>query len=244
MLNQWHWAAQYLATAAKSFVKPQEDDSHTNLGYDRENALLFTHPLFDNQNVFQLDLKKGVLQLSNRPKTSIPISGKTHPEIIEALKGLFGNQDYTFDLHYDLPFELTKEPFHWSEDRFMIDLRTQAHLLLEDCSRELGFCQEVRIWPHHFDSGVFGPSERKQELHFGIGLAIPDGLNECHYYYLSAYSEGKLLPAPIENALAVGQWIDTDFEGAILEVIPGEVPDNEKVMEFYRRATDHYIDQY
>jgi hypothetical protein len=241
MLNQWHWAAQYLATAAKSFIAAQEDDSHTNLGYDRESARLFTHPLFKNQQALQLDLRKGILQLSHRSESGIPINGKTHHEVIQALKGLFENKAYTFDLHYELPFEWTEEPFQWSEDTFMMDLRAQAHLLLEDCSRELGFCQEVRVWPHHFDSGVFGPSERKQNLHFGMGLAVPDSLSETHYYYLSAYSEGKLLAAPIETALAVGEWVDTDFEGGILRIPPGVLPEEQEVMEFYRTTTDLYI---
>jgi len=241
MLNEWHWAAQYLATAAKSFIPAKEDDSHTNLGYAHENALLYTHPMFADEQVLQLDLKKGILQLNTNKQAVIPLSGKTHQEIIAGLQDLFQDNRYHFDLHYDLPFALTEEPFQWSEDGFMLDLRTQAHLLLEDCSRELGFCQEVRIWPHHFDSGVFGPSERVPGLHFGLGLAIPDGVSASHYYYLSAYSEGQLLPAPKENALPLGEWVDTDFEGGILRVLPGELPEDEKVMEFYRTATDLYI---
>lgn len=244
MLNEWHWAAQYLATAAKSFIPAREDDSHTNLGYDREKARLYTHAFSEDQLALQLDLRNGALHLNTQPEKRIALGGKTHSEILEALEKLLGPKPYSFDLHYDLPFELTEEPFDWSEDHFMMDLRAQAHLLLEDCSRELGFCQEVRIWPHHFDSGVFGPSERVPDLHFGMGLAVPDGLSESHYYYLSAYSSGKLLPAPKENRLPVGEWVDTDFEGGILRVTPGVIPDQEEVMQFYRRATDLYIDRF
>ncbi len=48
MKEQVHLAAQYLATANKSFVVPKSDDSHTNLGFDPEKGTLKTHPLSQN----------------------------------------------------------------------------------------------------------------------------------------------------------------------------------------------------
>ena len=66
MLNEWHWAAQYLATAAKSFIPAKEDDSHTNLGYDHENALLYTHPMSEEEQV----LFSGPIEGLALPQTS------------------------------------------------------------------------------------------------------------------------------------------------------------------------------
>jgi hypothetical protein len=40
-----HLAAQYLATAAKSFIKTKEDDSHINLGWNSDEKRLETHDL-------------------------------------------------------------------------------------------------------------------------------------------------------------------------------------------------------
>ena len=42
---QAHHAAQWLARAARAFVPPQPDDSHTNLGWDDALGSFATHPL-------------------------------------------------------------------------------------------------------------------------------------------------------------------------------------------------------
>ena len=40
-----HHAVQWLARAARAFVPPQPDDSHTNLGWDNALDGFVTHPL-------------------------------------------------------------------------------------------------------------------------------------------------------------------------------------------------------
>ena len=42
---QAHHAVQWLARAARAFVPPQPDDSHTNLAWDHELDGFTTHPL-------------------------------------------------------------------------------------------------------------------------------------------------------------------------------------------------------
>jgi len=243
MLKQWHWAGQYLATAAISFLEANEDDSHTNLGLDESGRYLSTHSL-ETKGKFVLDLEQGSLFLENQAENQLALPGKTHEDVVQHLKHFFrenGLGDYTYDLHYDLPYEQGDTPFLWSEDSPMQAMRVQAHRLLEDCSRELGFCQVPRIWPHHFDSGVFGPSEQHSALYFGMGLAVPDTLSEQHYYYLSAYQDGQLLPAPQESKLVRGQWVEDEFEGAILRIDKESLPTDEEILNFYRSATQAYI---
>ena len=243
MRKQWHLTGQYLATAAISFLEAKEDDSHTNLGLEESGRYLSTHPL-GKEGRFVLDLEKGALFLEKAAENQLTLPGKTHEEVVQSLKLLFkerGLGDYEYNLHYELPYEQGEAPFLWSDDTAMRAMRVQAHRLLEDCSRELGFCQIPRIWPHHFDSGVFGPSEHHNSLYFGMGLAIPDSLSDQHYYYLSAYHEGQLLTAPQETELASGQWIEDEFEGAILRVHKENLPSDEEVLNFYRMATEGYI---
>src|SRR6202035_5373134 len=44
---QVHHAVQWLARAARAYVPPQPDDSHTNLGWDSTLGGFTTHPLKD-----------------------------------------------------------------------------------------------------------------------------------------------------------------------------------------------------
>jgi hypothetical protein len=246
MLKQWHWAGQYLATAAISFLEANEDDSHTNLGLDESGRYLSTHPL-GTAGKFVLDLAQGSLFLENRAENLLALPGKIHEDIVQSLKHFFqenGLGDYEYDLHYNLPYEQGNAPFLWSDDTAMQAMRVQAHRLLEDCSRELGFCQVPRIWPHHFDSGVFGPSEHHSTLYIGMGLAVPDTLSKQHYYYLSAYHEGQLLSAQHKSKLATGQWVEDEFEGAILRIDKESLPTDEEILNFYRSATQGYIQDF
>ena len=50
---------------------------------------------------------------------------------------------------------------------------------------------EARIWPHHFDTGIYAmPNE---DIGLGFGLAMNDGLVGEPYFYLAAYkSEGAI----------------------------------------------------
>ena len=44
---QAHYAAQWLARAARAYIAPQDNDGHTNLGWDDKEAVFATHPLPD-----------------------------------------------------------------------------------------------------------------------------------------------------------------------------------------------------
>ena len=46
---------------------------------------------------------------------------------------------------------------------------------------------EVRIWPHHFDTGCLGYFDTKKNVSVGLGLAIPDKNVDDWYFYASGY---------------------------------------------------------
>src|SRR5215510_953512 len=46
-----HYAVQWLARAARAYIPPQADDSHTNLGWDHALGGLTTHPLPDGSRL-------------------------------------------------------------------------------------------------------------------------------------------------------------------------------------------------
>ena len=244
-LRQWHWAAQYLAMAAKTYLTAREDDSQTNLSFGTPPNCLATHPLSGENNRLLLHLESGLLELENCKQPALFLENKSHEEVCQYLKDVFESAgypvQYRFELHYSLPYLLEGSFEEWAKDPFMIDLRTQAHRVLEEVSRLLGFCQEIRIWPHHFDSGAFGPCDQIPGLFFGIGLAIPDEAIDCHYYYLSAYFESKIVEPPAECLLAAGEWTQAEFKGALLAVNSEEIRKDEEVLQFFETAASAYI---
>ena len=46
-----HFAAQWLARAARAYVAPKPDDSHTNLGWDNPIGGFSTHPLLEGSRL-------------------------------------------------------------------------------------------------------------------------------------------------------------------------------------------------
>src|SRR5215468_3193494 len=46
-----HCAVQWLARAARAYIPPRADDSHTNLGWDQALGGLTTHPLPDGSQL-------------------------------------------------------------------------------------------------------------------------------------------------------------------------------------------------
>ncbi len=46
-----HYAVQWLARAARAYIEPKADDSHTNLGWDRMLGGVVTHPLPDGSRL-------------------------------------------------------------------------------------------------------------------------------------------------------------------------------------------------
>ncbi len=81
---QAHYAAQWLARAARAYVSPQPDDGHTSLMWDRGLDGFVTHPL---KNGMRLGIQLSNLVLALRgsdgavtPK-SISLNGRSDPQV-------------------------------------------------------------------------------------------------------------------------------------------------------------------
>src|SRR5712692_4596293 len=81
---QAHYALQWPARAARAFVPPTPDDSHTNLGWDDALGGFATHPLPDGS---RLGLRIGDLTLAilapkgDAPAQVLPLNGRTEADI-------------------------------------------------------------------------------------------------------------------------------------------------------------------
>ncbi len=111
-------------------------------------------------------------------------------------------------------------------------LRVLAQHAIEKVVKTYELSTDIRIWPHHFDTGGFA-SLSNTKFHIGFGLAIPGSLCDDHYFYLSAYSNNKMVATEGFKKLDQGTWIDDGFKGGILSA--KEVSESE-AMVFFKAA--------
>jgi hypothetical protein len=242
MDKMMHLAEQYLAAAGICFVDKKADDSHTNLGWSIDKQRLETHPLSVNGDVLTLDYNTFSLEW-NSPKnnTSFKLDGKTHQQILEWLTNSansFLGKKYTYDFHYELPYSINDSftfKLNASKLKELADLRTLTQSSLEKTLKETGLESDIRIWPHHFDSGAY--VSITNDLAIGFGLAVPDTMVKEHYFYISGYKGHDGLDTSKFDSLSLGEWKNDGFKGAVL---PATKIKEEQVIQFFIEAINTY----
>ena len=195
MDKMMHLGAQYLAAAGKSFVEHKEDDSHTNLGYNSKIGALNTHLLSDLGDELSLNYSNFALDWNSFDgRTSLHLDGTAHGEILEWLEEMsqtYMGKSYTFDLHYELPYsiddEFTYELLDANRMEYLNELRRFSQQVLNRFLNENRLESDIRIWPHHFDTGAFVQDVGDRNLSIGLGMAIPDSMSNHYYFYLAGY---------------------------------------------------------
>lgn len=242
MNKQLHIANQYLATAGKSFLEHRSDDSHTNVGFFMEDHTLRTWNLDDSGTYLAFSFDDFTLQWGSEDgKISFALDGKIHDEIIDwiskmATASSFKNT-YRYDLHYDLPYEISNDfKFKLSNLKDLnqlLQLRILAqNSLLAFLSNE-NLKSDIRIWPHHLDTGAFVEFTNGSGKSIGIGMAIPDSVSNNHYFYISGYRGHDSIETNSFSKLTIGEWRNDMFKGAILSAISSS---EETVTKFFKEA--------
>ena len=244
MNTQIHFIAQYLAMAGKSFLPRKEDDSHTNIGFNVKDQSFETWNLGEDDLKLVFNLPNFELKWSMG--TAFELNGKNHSSVLEWLKSSskdFGLEGiYTFEPHYDLPFD-------WNDD-FTFNLknrspltkeikrRTLANNTLEAFLRNKGLKADIRVWPHHFDTGAFINLDDGSGKSIGLGMAIPDTLMDDHYFYISGYQGHDAIATTNFDDLNLGKWNEKGFEGAILPIMNSN---ENQALGFFEQAFDIYL---
>ena len=244
MKKQMHLAAQYLATAGISFLDKKDDDSHTNLGFNIENSCLETHLLSENNDQLLLSYENFSLILkSNSGRVAFELNGATHKEIVTWIKETaqtFLNKEYNYALHYELPY-LIEDSFVYEltdakELRALMQLRILIQMSLEKINESYQLSTSIRIWPHHFDTGIYAALPNSTNS-VGQGLAIPDGVCDEHYLYASGYDKDGQIDTSKFNKLSKGYWSNEGFIGAVLPA--SQITESEAV-DFFNETINQY----
>jgi len=232
-----HLAAQYLATAAKSFIKTKEDDSHINLGWNSDEKRLETHDLSNDGLRLALNYLEYSLDFIH-PKSglgaSYPLGGARHHDVMNWIsrEAKFAGieKEYTFELHYDLAHlnELTDDYRFLANDpeqlKELTQLRWLANKTIEMALSNFHSASEIRIWPHHFDTGVLAYFDQSKKVSVGLGLAIPDEKVDDWYFYISAYHGNDPIKTDNFKSLKNGEWRSGEWNAAILKASGESLP--------------------
>jgi len=225
-INEIHLGAQYLAAAGISFVEKQADDSHTNVGWDTDNQRLVSRTFGTKESQLALNTKLFALEWLNKGDlvANVTLENKTHAEIVkwianEVRENEVG-KEYTYAFHYELPYAAITDDFVFgrpdsSESTILIDALSLAQGVFERFLDTNGLASEIRVWPHHFDLGIYAEFSAEKNLFLGAGLAIPDTMIDNLYFYVSGYKGGEAVVTKDFKALSRGKW-HTDWEGATL----------------------------
>ena len=231
---QSHYAAQWLARAARAYVPPQPDDGHTSLRLDRALDGFVTHPF---KNGMRLSLQVTNLSLTLRDRDgaavveSIFLNGRSDSQVRQSLgdklskldldaRALDASSPYEIPAHaiaqgshYDAigsAAALTELAVWFSNAELLLD-RIQGQLI----GRKLA-ASSVCCWPHHFDLATLTTLPKRDfdaVGYLGVGLSPGDIYYDEPYFYVSMY------PKPDSTTLPTlpmfGHWHTHEFMAAI-----------------------------
>jgi hypothetical protein len=248
--RQLHLLSQLIAKFNRTYMPAKDDDSHTNLFFDPigeritgrcvRTETLGILPTFNlKDQMFQF------LDLSCKVLISVETVGKKLDDIETEIEALLPNlglnpAGFTDKLHFEITkydfAELPVEPL----GEGLASWRQYRSLANQICFSFLGYVQvheEVRMWPHHFDTGIY--FNAKNDLGLGFGLAMEDNMAGAPYFYLSAHPKTKEIAY---QRLPKGNWkweIGEHWKGAILtlDVLQSHAyPKNIEVIHDYIRS--------
>jgi hypothetical protein len=231
---QAHYAAQWLARAARAFVRSEPDDSHSSLGWEDTLGGLATFPLAKG---LRLGLRLRDLTLAllkdgvEGPASSFSLIGGSDREGGERLKALLrANGLDPSGLDAPSPYAMPAHGLaeggvyggaHVENDLAQIaDWFANANISIAKIREAIlarGLTASApRCWPHHFDlatSTSFPIPGGDKTAYIGAGLSPGDHFYNEPYFYVSIY------PAPAAHSLpklpALGHWHDLEFFAAI-----------------------------
>ncbi|WP_080055784.1 hypothetical protein [Spirosoma aerolatum] len=243
-----HSLAQLIALTGMQWLPLQTDDSQTNMAwnpvlhwlegraFDQAGQHLrlvidteaFTVQFVDGQNrVLGLFSPEGktpadALMWWNDQMRSWEISA------IRPLNYHLDHEPVAPDAVYQRPSALS-EWNHW---------RTVANESLQTLNQWSDQQSEIRIWPHHFDTGVYyslTDAQQHERAAIWAGYAIADSICSEPYFYLSGYNRTQPINFLNASTLSAGEWrTGADWQGALLSI--SGTPTHDRIDAFFRES--------
>jgi hypothetical protein len=240
-----HVINQYLAAVGINYAEKQADDRHTNMAWNESTSSFVSREIPTRANMV-FNLPDFTLEWVGKRSDRFSLNRRTHENVISWISEKAierGLPPFRFDLHYELGSgPITDDRIHEMPDRGEL----RAHALLRTISQQAitavlkvkGRDAEIRVWPHHFDTGAFFTIDGGVGI--GLGMAIPDPVVDDYYLYVSGYRGDKQLSTDEHRKLCIGNWRSEEFTGA---TVPMSGLDVRSSTEFLMEAIDAFIDQ-
>lgn len=249
-----HQLSQVIAKVNKAYLPHQPDDSHTNLYFD-ELGQRITGRWFPEKGTKYLlvfDIPKWEYKILDDKLSvihSVSQNGKMAAEseaiLSKALDQLgFSTEKLMDPLNFKIPKypflqEKLNQPDHKASQSWIgiRSLANQTSLIL------LGYLQkeaEIRIWPHHFDTGIY--VEVNADVGIGFGLAMADAMIDSPYFYLAGYGlKDKSWDWEKVGTLEAGKWmISEHWKGAVLPITTAKM-EAQQPASFIHGALNWYL---
>lgn len=255
--EQLHILVQLLARAGRSLAASKDDDSHTNLSLDPVGKRICGRwlQLGASRMALCLNLEYGKYEWINdkgRVIHSMTFEGYNMAQMIQhcedLLKELVLNvENFHEKMHYSLPgYFLQTTPLEFPDTEKLsewISWRSMANNICNDFLNHFQLEAEIRIWPHHFDTGCY--ASVNEHVGFGFGLAMYDEMTRAPYYYFTAYpsSGWKIDYDGLEN-LVEGEWLLSEtWKGAVWKLTQPINTACERLHVFVREVGYNYLKQ-
>ncbi len=255
--QQLHLLCQVIGKANRTYVPDKADESHTNLHFDPWGNKILGRWIQSGSGTVLVALDLNSLQfevLNSSRKQILTVSsiGKTMEEIereFEVLLPKAGLDPTGFraPMPHEIPaYAFSKKTQEAIPTQALDQWKYFRKLANQSCYQFLGYAQaesEVRIWPEHFDTGIY--FEYAGNMGIGFGLAMEDSMAGDAYFYMAGYPKnGSLI---FENLPKSPTWkweLGEHWKGVILPVSVLEKTSDsqtEKILkEYITRNFDWY----
>jgi len=248
-----HLLSQIIAKANRSFVPKQEDDSHTNLGFDTIGNRILSRWIETSTHRLMLvySLKSQEFQWINENQEilfSVSSINKSIAQIENELIQLSDSlplvdSDFSAPMHYEIPdYSFKNDPIPEFESDHLKEWIHYRRIANNSCyafAQHVGIPVETRIWPHHFDTGIYVVVN--EHLGIGFGLAMEDSLAQAPYFYMSGYGLKNTIQYQNLPKLSTGAWeISPGWNGALLSI--HEIKQKETLRFFMDEASKYFLD--
>ena len=231
---QAHYAAQWLARAARAYIPALPDDSHTNLGWIDAIGGFETHRLHHGSHL-GLGVADHALVFTAAGQgvagASFPLAGCTDAQARIWLRTQFTVRGLKPDaLDGASPYAMPAHPIAGGAPYGGKELAgafgelaawfANAEAALTTSRAQISAkglpAPAPRCWPHHFDLATqvhFPTGDGKTTAYAGAGFSPGDHYYDEPYFYVSLY------PAPDAATLpalpAIGHWHSQEFTAAV-----------------------------
>ena len=226
-----HHAVQWLARAARAFVPPQPDDSHTNLGWDDALDGFTTHPLPGDLRLGLYMPPLTLVLMGTSAQQRFALDGRSDADARRWLGERLAAHGFDARaLDAKAPYEIPDHPVTRGaayDAGGLADALTEsaawfanANASLEKSRHQMtarGLAPSpVRTWPHHFDMATLTALEAGSVEHarsVNAGFSPGDEHYNEPYFYVSPYPYPD--PAELPPLPALGHWHMHGFTAAI-----------------------------